>query len=372
MKLTNINRQVEENNRLIKLDKLLIDGKYKQVIREAGVAIKKFPRQPFFYTILSIAHSQLGESKEAFNILKNSEKQFPGDYEVLFQLAKVCEDLSRFDEAEKYYYKSFDCTPPEYKDARSDCLNDIGALKCRLGNDEEAIDLWERALEIDPSNEKASANINYISTDTDSIDADFLINEFKVFGEIQKKKYFTGKGIEKFKSKKDRKQFNVCVESAWLREVMPNLHYYDEFSEKELINWYNELEIDFSQRSESSNSSVPIMEDEFSEVIKKKFSFLPEDGLPVALAAGQAMDFVGLNPDVIGKIVLGVEIITEKQKELLIWSYELGKLIMEADAKTKKKQLQFLDSFMGKLKEQLNENDAIVVMRRIMEQTAKL
>lgn len=61
--------------------------------------MKEYPEQPMFHVTHSIAYSQTSNSAKAFEILNEAEKKFPDHYEILFQKAKIYEDMHEFDKA---------------------------------------------------------------------------------------------------------------------------------------------------------------------------------------------------------------------------------------------------------------------------------
>lgn len=372
MKILDLKKQAEENDKLIHLNQLLLNGKYDQIIKSGDKYIRKFPGQSFFYTILSISYSQLGEFEKALEILRRAEKNFPEDYEVLFQLAKVNEDLEKFDEALDYYDRSVKCTPSEYKDAISDCLNDMGALKYRLGFKEEAIEYWERSLEADPSNEKARSNINYFDKGISTVNSDYVFYQYKVFEEIQTNKYYSEKGISKFKNKAWKKKFLLAVENAWIRKVMPDMNLMEEYDDEELEEWYESIEIEDPEEVKKPDSPMPELDKDTMELLNKTFSFLPEDGIVTAIAAGPALNMEGIDDETIAKMIKGVRKISGKDKEVLIWAYDIGKILIEiAIAGNRKKTDKLIDRLIETMRIRLEDNDVKIVLRRMIDTSDK-
>lgn len=154
-----------EEKKLIEINKLLIEEEYDKVIEQSVKAIDSYPDQNFFYIMLSLAKLQIGNTEEALKIITDAENIFPGEFEILFQTAKVYEEMKQDDKAEEYFKMSFKATPEDYFEARSDCMNDLGAMKYYQGNEDEAIKCWEKAIEINPDNASAISNLHHVLFD---------------------------------------------------------------------------------------------------------------------------------------------------------------------------------------------------------------
>lgn len=232
---------------LAHLDNLLQSENFTKVIEETEKAIVDYPDNRFFYILNSIAHSQINQKEEALSILKQAEEKFPTDYEVLFQLAKIYEDISDFPNAEEYYKKSYDLTPKKYKDARSDCLNDLGALNWELNSRDEAIVYWKRAVKEYPKNTKALANLKNCSNKYgEPVSANELFDDMYHFQKIQTQKYFKFKNITEFTSEKEvSKIFGIIVE-AWNIHIAPEKDKLDTLSVVEINTWFESFDMDFS------------------------------------------------------------------------------------------------------------------------------
>ena len=369
MKIHNLKNQTIEEKKLLKLHGYLKKGDFKKVITDAGKFIKEHPDQPFFHTIISVAYLYTGDVKSALDILRAAEKKFPDDYQILFHLAKVYEEIPDFGKAVSYFTRSFDATPEEYRDARSDCLNDIGVIQYRLGFKEEAANSWKKALATDPANYKAKDNLNMIRGKEVNDSTDFLMNEFMEFKSIQMEKYFEKTGKEKFSTKKEEKHFNKMTEAFWINEVMANPDRLENSDEEELSRWYEGIEIDFSEPV--PGTEVFVRGGEKEKLINDKFPFLPENGIKTSLLAGPAMDYTGLNIEKIQSFIKG-EKPTQKEIEKLKWSYSLGEILLKlGNTESVKKQDELLNKFIETLQFQLSEADTRIVLDKIISSATK-
>lgn len=367
----NINDKEIENEKLISLDNLLMKGEFKKVISNANKYIMEYPEQVFFYTILSIAYSQLGETQKALDILKNAEKNFSDNYELLFQMGKIYEDLADYESAVKYYYRSLEATPESYKEARADCLNDIGALKYNLGSEEEAIELWNKALKIDPAHEKAKYNLRQMQNETDEENSIYsLQEEYNEFEFIQKYKYLDEKDKRKFTSKKEQEVFTKHVEAVWFKKIFLKIDKLEQMSEEERTEWYEDIEIDFTKPVPMI--AIPQIEKKLSKELNKIFSFLPENGMVVSMAASPALDYVGLTEKKIKSFVTKQDVPDEREKHLLKWAYDIGSIIIElAQTINKKKKNELFDKLVETVRTKLDENDTEIVLDKIIKQATK-
>lgn len=370
MKIHNLRNQAIEEKKLLKLQEHLQKRNFSRVITDANKYIKEHPDQPFFHTIISIAYLYTGDVKSALDILKAAEKKFPKDYQILFHLAKVYEEIPDYGKAVSYFTKSFEATPEEYRDARSDCLNDIGVNQYRMGLTEEAANSWKKALAIDPANHKANDNLNLISGKEVNDSTDFIMNEFREFESVQKDKYFEKTEKVKFSTKKEEKHFHKMTEAFWINEIMANPDRLENSDEEELSRWYEGIEIDFSKSVPKTEIFVKGGDKE--KLINDKFPFLPKNGIKTALLAGPAMDYAGLNIQKIQSFIKG-ELPTEKEIEKLKWSYSLGEILLKlGNTESVKIQNELLDKFIETLQFQLSGADTRIVLDKIISSATKI
>lgn len=238
---------IEEFKLLNRLDKMLLDGSFEEIIEEAEKAIVKYPNNSFFYMIKSLAHSEINQMEEALKILKKAEKKFPSDYEVFFQLAKIYEEFSDFDNAEKYYLKSYELTPIEYNEERSDCLNDLGALFWRLKLRSTAIEYWQLAVNEYSGNIKAVENLkNCLNKYGKPSFVSELFDDMFQFQEIQTGKYLKAMNKNEFSSRKEIEKVFSIISGAWNKFIAPEKNKLDTYSVEEINKWFESFELDFS------------------------------------------------------------------------------------------------------------------------------
>lgn len=237
----------EESKILAQLDNLLVNGDFEKIIAESEKAIINYPDNRFFYIMNSIAHSQINQKKKALEILKKAEEKFPIDYEVLFQLAKLYEDLKDFLSAEKYYKKSYELTPKEFKDARSDCLNNIGALYWELNLRDTALEYWQLAVKEYPKNTKAVANLKNCSNKYgEPVSVDKLFDDMYHFKKIQSWRYFQTKKKKEFTSEEEVTKVIAIINDAWNKHIAPEKEKLDNSTVEEINKWFDSIDLDFS------------------------------------------------------------------------------------------------------------------------------
>jgi len=146
--------------RHIYISELFYKRKFKKVISEFEKLTKDDKENyPLIQVALAIAHSEIGEKEISLDILLSAEKKFEDHFEIEFQIAKIYEDMKNFEQSMNYLEKSYLSTPEENKSARSDCLNDLGAIYYNQGNKSRGLEFWKKAVEINPANKVAKGNI---------------------------------------------------------------------------------------------------------------------------------------------------------------------------------------------------------------------
>lgn len=354
--------------KLIHLNKLLLDGKYKKVISEGQKLIKKFDDQPYFHIVQALAYSQMEEPEKGLEILLEAEKKFKNSYEIEFQIAKMYEFLEDYDNAIYYFYKSLKSTPEKYKDARADCLNDLAVLHSELGLEEKAIELWKEAIEIDPAHELAKENLKITEGDYDELETTkFIEHEFKEFIFVQRNKYLDEQGKQKFSSKKEEINFLKHMEAAWINRIMPEADSLIKMSEDARSDMYEDMEIDVTQPV--PEIALPPSSDGHENKLNEIFSFLPENGLLKILAAMPALEYAGMKSEKITQMISGESEITESDKEILQWAHEIGKMVLEFATLTNNKfQKKLYDNLIKTLELRLDKDDVMIVVDKLFKQ----
>lgn len=321
------------------INQLLIDEKYKTVIKETDIGQKKYPNNFFFYTYQAVAYLMIGDNDTALNILKTAENKFPESYEVLYQLAKVYEDRDDLDNAKKYYMKSYELTPLEYNDERSNCMNDLGIVCWKMERENDAVEYWKLALLNDPKNKNAKMNLKYF-TDVDGKPiTQFEVKNFNIFYEIQKEKYLKSKNQDDFLSKEDYRKVFELIENAWNKKIKSRLNELKSLSEEEKIKLYSEIKINFDKKKSSKKSSK--IQNDLDD-LNSRFPFLPENGIMIALLAAPFLNHVGIDVDRLEEIFFNGDY-NDEEEEMLMWAYYIGiNLLDSVLSDDKEEQEEFL------------------------------
>ena len=347
--------------------------KYLQVIQEGGKARNKYPENFFFYTIPSIAYSCISRFEDAIQLLKEAEQKFPDSYEVLYQLARSYEDIEEYDEAEKYFKKSYEVTPEAYNDARSDCLNDLGAIYWEMRRKQEAIESWKLALIEDPKNSSAQNNLrDFTNVYGEPSAVSPLMDDLFHFQNIQMEKYFQSKNKSAFQSKKETNRIIQLISDAYNSKIVPKKERLNSSSAFEKTKWFKRIKIDFESKPMSKDENLKLFKSlqtksdrksksekrkanpqkepaltliqgkEFSPEeksladFKNKFPFLPEDGLLYITIASPFLISAGLEPERLLEILdEGTQ--DEDEQNMLLWACDIGSnlfnSVMEEDDK---------------------------------------
>ncbi|MDZ4711291.1 MAG: hypothetical protein SGI89_03090 [bacterium] len=359
---------VEETKQLLYINKLLLHGKFKKLISETPEFVKKYDDQPFFRNALAIAYSQMGEPEKGLEILLEAEKKFKNSYEIEFQIAKIYEFLEDYDNAIDYFYKSLKSTPEKYRDARADCLNDLAVLFCNMGNKLKAKELWKKAIKIDPAHDLAKENLLLEEGDIEKIEmTQFIQDEFEEFVFIQKYKYLDEQSKQNFSSKKEEINFLKHMEAAWINRIMPEADSLMKMSEEERTDMYADMDIDLTQPI--PEIILPPSNDGKENKINEIFSFLPENGLLKILAATPALEYAGMKSEKVTQMISGESEITESDKEILQWAYEIGKIVLELSTHTNKKlQKKLFDELIKTIELRLDKVDGEIVIDKLLRQ----
>lgn len=307
-----------------KINKALEKEKFDEVIELSKKAIKKFPKQVLFYTVHSIGYSQKGNTDEALIILSDALKIFPGNYEILYQTAKVFEDTEQYDKAEEYFNKSFKATPENNHEAKSDCMNELGVIMFNQGKETKAIKYWEKALELNPDNSNAKLNLyeNLLDEeDEDFNEYDLLEEDFELFEYVQMRIYLAEHNRKKFKSEEEEINVKSHIYAYWTNSIVGQIDTLESLDEDQKAMWFNSIVIDFS--GPVPEIIMPVIDNPYYKEMSKKLSFLPANGISFIMLAYPFLNAVGISMDDIEDI-LDEDEISAEDTEKYKWAYEIG------------------------------------------------
>ena len=366
----------------------LNDRNFDSVITEGKKFILEFPDTVFLYVCVSVAYIESERIEEAIAFLKDAEKKFPDNYDILFQLAKAYEKNLELKKAIKYYYKSFDATPEENKKMRADCYNDIGAVLFQSGKEEEAIKVWEEGLVIDPANTLLKNNLliseidedddfedfdeigeddDYDENDeNDDYDNDFADELFFEFSNYQKIQYFNKNEKAKFDSKKEEKKFSAYVDVSFLKNIVPKFLELEKMNEDQRLEFYQGIEIDFN--APIDENEFPKFPDEIADHFQNTFPFLPENGVMMLMLVLPALEYSGISEEKLNNFITQFETPDGRETQILKWAYELGDKVMEFIKMddSEEKEIAYIE-IMKLLSQELNEGDSTIVLDYIFE-----
>lgn len=360
----NIDEHQELYSSLLNLNTDYEEGKYTKIIKKSEEYLRKYPDEIAFYIIISLSYSAKKKFSDALKILKRAEEKFISHFDMFYQIATVYSELDNTEEAEKYYRKSIDATPPEFELSKADCWNDIGAMKSDQGLVEEAKEYFNRALEVDPDHENALDNLYGFDNGNFEDDeifgnpvSDTYDKDFELFQYIQQRIYLKGNNRNKFKSKAEEDRINMHILNSWTNNIAGEISLAKTLTEDQKSEWYNSIEIDFS--GEPEKIEMPVIKDPMNKEFIEIFSFLPPNGLSLLMLALPFLRAVGISEfDFVS--IRDEKDITAENKEKFIWAYEIGdKIFRLSDSKSEKefgkKFSEIIRVASGKLKREKAE-----------------
>ncbi len=356
-----LNTDPPEIQKLQEVNSLMMDGNYKKVIEEGKKAISKYPNNSLFYISVSIGYSQIGNTKEAFRVLKQAEKKFPSDYEVLFQLAKVYEDKSEFNNAEICYKKSYKYTPKDKTQSRSDCLNDLGVLYWNQHRKFEALEQWKLAVAENPKDKKAKRNLKDFTNEYGEPAAvSPLMDDVFHFQKIQTEKYFKSHKKNNFSTKEEADKIIGIISTVWNQQIAPDKDKIDRLPAKDKSQWFENVKIDFSKTKpmkmqDMNQGDLNFADDEFPEniildereivntlnEINDAVDYLPPYSILLLPFLSPLLVKAGLKQKRVEEI-LEKNNPREEELEILQWAVEIGDIMIEIVETKKLKEKEIL------------------------------
>ena len=373
----NIDEHQEMIASLTNLNTDFENGKHTKIIKHSEEYLRKYPDEISFYVLISLSYSAKKKFNDALKILKRAEEKFISNFELFYQIAAVNSELGNTEEAEKYFRKSIDATPPEFELSKADCWNDIGAMKSDLGLEEEAKEYFKRALEIDPDHENALDNLYGFENrdfDDDEISgsptAGSYDKDYELFHNIQQRIYLKSNNRNKFKSKSEEEKINIHILNSWTNNVAGEILLSKTLTEDQKAEWYNSIEIDFT--GEPERIEMPAINDPLNKEFTEIFSFLPPNGLALLMIALPFLRAVGIS-EYDFAVIRDEKQITSENKEKFIWGYEIGeKLFRLTDSKSEKEFGKRYNEIIKIVSRKLSKDKAEEILKKRIEGLAGL
>lgn len=350
--------------KVLRIKSLCEKMEFNKAIKEAKIYIKEGVNLPFLYHGTAIAYIATEQFNQAVSILKEAETKFPDYYEFYELFGEAYSGLEDHDNAIRYYELAMEKANKSDKEYLSDLITKIAESKFIKGEEKNANNLWERALDIYPDNTFAKETAGfYNQTTVDTAGIKSTIDIFKEFSNQKEAEYLKNRKIEKFSSGDEMNKVQSKIEEAFRSEVIPNLEIIKELKGDSRTEWFKRIEIDYlNEVTEIISESQLSLDKELNE----RFSFLPENGIRIAYMARPALKIAGMSEEKLISFVLGKTRPNKKDIKLLKWAYEIGKKILDLNNYDVNMEA-FEKDFLDIVRERLNKESAILCLYQIID-----
>jgi hypothetical protein len=133
--------------------------------------------------------------------------------------------------------------------ARSDCLNDLGALSWEFNFRDVALVYWRLAIKEYPKNIKAKENLKNCSNKYgEPASPNKLFDDIYHFQKIHTRKYFEIKDKIEFSSPEEVNKIVGIINETWNKYIDPEKDKLDTFSVDEINIWFESFDFNFSNQ----------------------------------------------------------------------------------------------------------------------------
>jgi tetratricopeptide (TPR) repeat protein len=235
------------NDLLEEIGLLIKKGDNEKVITESNKGLKTWGPRPMLYAALSLGYSAAGKYSDAMRTLKLAEEKFPGEFEILHELARLYQETADYENAEKYFLRSIESVPAELGEVRSIVHNGLGCLYWRQDQADKAEEQWKKALVEYPQNIKAKKNLDELIYTDSSLQSgeNSLIKNLFLFRSIQTDKYLELKNKMEFTTIKEAKRITEIIAGKFMEKFSSGAIDLDSMPLKEKTELFYEIEIDF-------------------------------------------------------------------------------------------------------------------------------
>jgi len=147
------------SGQLRRVDKLLEKGQRKKALSLLHELIEKNPDVPGLYIELAMHYDDTDDTDKAVDILRKGNQRLPDNANIKIELAYCLRRNENYQESEQLYWQIIEAGQSDTAEAQSSLLNGLAEALWGQGKDDEAIDKWQTALELDPDNEDAAENL---------------------------------------------------------------------------------------------------------------------------------------------------------------------------------------------------------------------
>jgi tetratricopeptide (TPR) repeat protein len=149
----------ELTKKLSHLKRLISERKKKKALSLLKDLIAAFPDEQMLYLQCAIMYEESGDTERAVDILRKGLEHIPGDFSLRRELAYYLLMNEENKESEALYRELIDTDMSTTPAIKSSPYNSLGEALIGRGQENEAIEAWKTALELDPGNESASENL---------------------------------------------------------------------------------------------------------------------------------------------------------------------------------------------------------------------
>lgn len=370
-----INNQDNQIKNLLEIQQLLIEGKFKKVIKEAAISRQKFPNIYFYYTMGSIALSFEGRDREALKLINKAAKKFPDEYEVQYQLAKILEENNEYSKAEQAFKKSYELTPVEYNDARADCLNDLGVLYWGLRRRDEALEQWRLALIEYPTHTNANNNYRDFSNVYDEpTSVSELMDDVFHFQKIQMDNYFKIKKKDSFSNEEEANRILSIISEKWNSTIAPDKEKLDKLTPLQKTNWFKSVHIDYEKEPEKKlpfeTEDLTTQDDDLFSAVDDEnssiYDHFDESEILLVPFSTPLLYAIGIKEKRIDAILSKEETANDYELDMIFWAVDVCGCVFDAiDSDDPEDKDDLLNEAMEIALEELNKRNAKIAIEQI-------
>jgi hypothetical protein len=360
-------------------------AKAEEVIREA---LSHDPDEPLFHIAHAVSFSKRRDHDAALKILDVAKERFPNHFSILYHRAETLYRLGKFQEAEHEYRASIALTPPDRRVELGESYNGLGLLLWHQARCDEALEAWRQALNNDPTNKRAKANLEQFSNEFGEPVRFSPLDDVWHFHRIMKEQYLKAKGLTEFRTKREAERVMKAIMQTWNEYVAPRSRELDTMTAAEKTSFFESLREDFtkqfaaptspnpmtpSETKKSEKSKASSDEERFLEMMDVRFGFLPNGGGVKLLLFGiPALAAVGISLDRFAEMMKG-DVPTEDEEERLDWAHDLVEEIIAATIeKGNPEEIEAMMTAMEIAREELDEQTAVYVVQSIRQRIEEL
>jgi tetratricopeptide (TPR) repeat protein len=366
---------------------LLEDEKYQKALKLLKELDREFPEDEEVILLLAECYHLVDDADNMRRTLLDAMKLWPDWFELPQALADYLLEDDLPEEAEIYFRQALSNDPRISNADLSFVHTGLGAALWGQHKRDDALDAWKHALELDPDNEEADELLALHTNEyNEPASPSPMFDDLHHFRNIHMERYYELKGDDVFSSESEANEVVGRIMLAWNEHIAPLGASIDDMPAKQKTKLFESVKIDFpkphpsspkkpkAKKSDKADDTLHETpgEQRFFRDLEKAFPFIDPEQMALLFTVGiPILDSAGFTAERLFENLHGSPV-NEDEKERILWAWDLFDIIVVAERnKGRKKEIELILKAKDIACEVLDEDEALAVINDVRKDIEK-